>query len=233
MADKNSAAIESVYDSIVESLTDKGYRVVDKATAEKFSMQIAHTHDIDPVLNKAAAYGLLYHAEYTLYYKVNGILRDDSSLPGALMKVRAKIIDNTGSQIMSSKNAEASSTGLTMGDAVEKASASAGKKVIPSLMAVMEKGLDQRKSTGNIYTIVIDNVTEQDELEQFEEALEKSELVASVREMESGGGKTTFEFEYRGKRDKLDKEVTKAAKVIGWTLKKVRSEGNRSTWKNI
>src|SRR5262245_40958021 len=57
---------ESAYEGIVEHLTDKGYRVIDKASSEQCSLQIAATHDIDPVLNKAASFGLKFFAEYTI-----------------------------------------------------------------------------------------------------------------------------------------------------------------------
>ena len=50
----------NVYDGIVEYLTDKGYRIVDKASAEQCSLQIAATHDIDPLLNRAASFGLKF-----------------------------------------------------------------------------------------------------------------------------------------------------------------------------
>ena len=73
---KNDPEQESrlnVYEGLVEYMTDKGYRVVDKAAAEECSLQIAATHEIDPVLNKAASFGLKFFAEYTIFFKTTTI----------------------------------------------------------------------------------------------------------------------------------------------------------------
>jgi len=60
---------------------------------------------------------------------------------------------------------------------------------------------------------------------------EKFPLASQAREVESGGGITTFEARYKGKRDRLDRDVLRTARELGWVLKKVRAEGARSTWK--
>ena len=72
-----------------------------------------------------------------------------------------------------------------------------------------------------------------EQIAQFTEMFEKFPLATGAKEVESGGGKTTFEATYKGKRDQLDRDVIRTAKELGWTLKKVRAEGARSTWKRL
>ncbi len=49
--------------------------------------------------------------------------------------------------------------------------------------------------------------------------------------MESGGGKTTFEAEYKGRREDLGRDILRASVELGWKVTRVRAEGARSTWK--
>jgi len=84
---------------------------------------------------------------------------------------------------------------------------------------------------GSLYTVVVDGVDDADLIAAFTAKLEKFAAVTSAKEIESGGGKATFEAEYKGKRDQLDRDVLRAAKELNWKLKKVRAEGARSTWK--
>ena len=83
---------------------------------------------------------------------------------------------------------------------------------------------------GALYTIVIDGVHDPEQIASFTGMLEKFPLVRDAREVESGGGKTTFEATFKGKRDQLDRDVLRASRELGWTVKKVRAEGARSTW---
>src|SRR4051794_24091169 len=76
---KEKQSSESVYDGIVEQLTDKGFRVVDKASAEHCSIQIAATHEIDPDLNRAASFGLKFFAENIIFYKTTTFIKDNDS----------------------------------------------------------------------------------------------------------------------------------------------------------
>lgn len=221
----------SVYEGIVEHLADNGYRVVDKASAEQCSLQIAATHDIDPDLNKAAAFGLKYFAEYTVYFKTTTITKERDDSKGALVKANAKIIDNTSCQVLAAKSAEASSAGLTLGDAIDKAGRTAGKKLATVLAAAMEKNIASPGSGGRIYTIIVENSRGDSNLLALLTKLENTPAVIAIRESESGGGKATFEIIYKGKRDQLDREVLRSAAELGWSLRKIRSEGNRSTWK--
>ena len=147
----------SVYDGMVEYLTDKGYRIVDKASAEQCSMQIAATHDIDPVINKAASFGLKYFAEYTIFFKTSSIFKDLEESKGTLVRINAKVVDNTSSQIVASKTAESSSRGLTLDDATEKAGRAAGKKMAALLATTMEKFFRESGNAGRIYTIILES----------------------------------------------------------------------------
>jgi hypothetical protein len=223
----------SAYDGIVEYLTDKGYRIVDKASAEQCSIQIAATHDIDPVINKAASFGLKYFAEYTVHFKTSSIFKDLEESKGALVRITAKVVDNTSSQVVASKVAESSSGGLSLDDATDKAGRAAGKKLAALLGTAIEKYFHESGKAGRIYTVIIespDRDRDQDLLSILTK-LESNSSVAAARESESGGGKATFEISYRGKRDQLDRDLIKSAEELGWKLARIRSEGNRSTWK--
>ena len=221
----------SAYDGIVESLTDKGYRVVDKAAAEQCSIQIAATHDIDPVLNRAASFGLKFFAEYTVFFKTSTITKDRDDSKGALVRISAKVVDNTSCQVVTAKSAEASSGGLSVDDAIEKSGRTAGKKLAIALTSALENYFRTSGATGRTYTIVFENRDGDDNLLPILARLEQNSSVAAARETESGGGKSTFEVIYKGKRDQLDRDIIKAAGELGWKLHKIRAEGNRSTWK--
>lgn len=228
---KDKEFTEEIYNGIVESLTDKQFRVVDKAAADRFSMQQAETHEIDVDLNKAAAYGLKFQAEYTLFYNVSGIVREGAVGKSVLLNVKTQLIDNTRSQVITSKKVEQAGMGQTVNQALEKAAREGGKKIVNPMIDVLQKHWMDQQQNGAIYTIVIDGVEDPEQIAKFTEMFEKFPLSTSAKEVESGGGKTTFEATYKGKRDQLDRDVLRTAKELGWSLKKIRAEGARSTWK--
>lgn len=228
-SEKELAAQAGVYDSMVEYLTDRGYRVVDRAAAEKAAIQIAATHEIDPLLNKAAAYGLTFLAEYSIHFKTSTIVKDPDKGIGALVRVSAKIIDNTGARIISAKLAEASSSGHTTEDAIDKAARSAGKKLTEQLSRGLEQYVVQNGNEGRTVTMVFEGREAQ--TERLIALLEKNKSVAAVKEVEAGGGKATLEIICKSRRDQLERELLRLASQQGIPLQKIRSEGNRSTWK--
>lgn len=228
---KGKDFVDEIYNGIVEALTDRQFRVVDKKTSEKFSQQVAETHEIDVDLNKAAAFGLQYHAEYTLYYNVSGEVKEGVVSTGVKLRVKSQLIDNTRSQIVTSKVVEVTGSGQTLNNALEKAGRDGGKKVVIPMLDVIQKSWMEMQQSGSLYTVVIDGVDDPEEIAKFTEKFEKFPMVNSAKEVESGGGKSTFEAEYKGKRDQLDRDVLRVCKELGWTMKKIRSEGARSTWK--
>lgn len=223
-------AQNSAYESMLEFLTERGYRVVDRQSAEQASIQIAATHEIDPLLNKAAAVGLKFFSEYTIYFRTTTTIKDPDKGIGALVRVTAKIVDNTSAQVISAKSAELSSTGHTRDDAIEKAARGAAKKTIDQLSAHFDQHLAQTSLGGRTVTIIIEGGSAK-KLQRFQTSLEHNPNVAAIREIEAGGGKHTFEIICKIRRDQLDREILKAAAEQGWGLIKIRSEGNRSTWK--
>lgn len=218
------------FDSMLEFLTDRGYRVVDRQSAEQASMQIAATHEIDPLINKAAAVGLTFFSEYTVYFRTSTIVKDPEKGVGALVRVSAKVVDNTSAQVISAKSAEQSSTGHTRDDAIEKASRGAAKRTIQQLMALFDQHQMQSNLGGRTVTVIIEGGSAK-KMQRFQANLERNAAVAAIREVEAGGGKNTFEIICKIRRDQLDRELLKAAAEQGWSLTKIRSEGNRSTWK--
>ncbi|GEM_PF-1205526 len=226
---KEQPAQGAVYDSMVEYLTEHGYRVVDRAAAEQASIQIAATHEIDPLLNKAAAYGLKFLAEYTIHFKTATLVKDPDKGIGALVRISAKIVDNTGARIITAKHAEASSTGYATDDAIEKAARTAGKKLTEQLTTALERHVAQLGAEGRTLTMVFDG--QEAQAARISALLEKSPAVAAIKEVECGGGKTTVEIISRVRRDQLERDMLKLVSLQGITLSKIRSEGNRSTWK--
>ena len=228
---KNKDFIDEIYNGIVESLTDKQFRVVDKASSEKFAQQVAATHEIDVDLNQAAAFGLKYNAEYTLLYSVSGEVKEGAVNVGVRLRIKTQLIDNTRSQVVTSKMIEQVSSSQSIENALEKAARDGGKKIVNPMIEVIQKNWMDMQQNGSMYTIVLDGVDDAEEIASFTALFEKFPLVNDAKELESGGGKTTFEATYKGKRDQLDRDVIRAAKELGWTVKKVRAEGARSTWK--
>lgn len=228
---KDKEFTDEIYNGIVESLTDKQFRVVDKSSAEKFAMQQAETHEIDVDLNRAAAYGLKFHAEYTLFYSVSGIVREGAIGKSVLLNVKTQLIDNTRSQVITSKKVEQAAMGQTVEQALEKAARDGGRKIVNPMIDVLQKHWMDQQQNGAMYTIIIDGVDDPEEIARFTEMFEKFPLATGAKEVESGGGKTTFEATYKGKRDQLDRDVIRTAKELGWSMKKIRAEGARSTWK--
>lgn len=225
--------IDEIYGGIVEGLTDKQFRVVDKAAAERFAKEVAATQGIDVDLNKAAAYGLKYNAEYTLLYTVSGDVREGAIGNSVKLRIKTQLIDNTRSQVVTSKSIESTSSAQSKGDALEKAARDGGKKVVAPMIEVVKKNWEDMQQNGFPYTIILDGIDNPEEIAQFSEMLENFPLVNSAKEVESGGGKTTFEATYRDKRDLLDRDIIRAAKELGWTVKKVRAEGAFSSWKRV
>lgn len=228
--EQETAAMSSVHDAMLELLTDRGYRVVDRQAAEQASLQIAATHEIDPLLNKAAAYGLKFLAEYTIYFRTSTIVKDPDKGAGALVRVSAKIVDNTSAQVITSKSAEASSTGHTGEDAVDKAARTAAKKTTELLVVGLDSYLAQSGSGGRTFIMVLEGRDSQIATRLLP-LLERNPSIAAVKEVEAGGGKATLEIISKIRRDQLDRELLKASETLGWRLQKIRSEGNRSTWK--
>jgi len=228
---KNKDFVEEIYNGIVETLTDKQFRVVDKASSEKFAQQVAATHEIDVDLNQAAAFGLKYNAEYTLLYSVSGTVKEGAVSKGVTLRIKTQLIDNTRSQVVTSKVVEQASSAQTLESALEKAARDGGKKIVNPMIEIVQKNWMDQQQNGSLYTVVIDGVDDPEEIGKFTGMFEKFPLVNDAKEVESGGGKTTFEATYKGKRDQLDRDVIRAAKELGWTVKKIRAEGARSTWK--
>lgn len=229
VSEKEAVAQSGVYDSMVEFLTDRGYRVVDRQAAEQAAMQIAATHEIDPVLNKAASYGLKFLAEYTIHFKTTTIVKDPEQGIGALVRVSAKVVDNTGARIITAKSAEASSTGHSPEDAMEKAARAAGKKVIEQLAKGIENHIAKNGNEGRTLTMVFEG--REQSLTRLLHTIEQLPTVAAAKETESGGGKATLEIICKARRDQFERDLLKTASQQGLQLQKIRSEGTRSTWK--
>lgn len=130
--------VEEIYNGIVESLTDKQFRVVDRQAAVRFAEQVSDTHDIDLDVNRAAAFGLKYQAEYTLYFNVIGDLTESATAKGARLRIKGQLIDNTRSQVITNKIVESAATAQTHDLALERAAREGGKQVVNPMLETIK-----------------------------------------------------------------------------------------------
>ena len=227
------AFFDNTYGSIVDVLSENGFEVIDKRTAEKFSIQVADSHDIDVDINKAAAFGLKHQAELILYYQAVGVGIEGEDASAAKLYIRTELINATTARVLASKKVDALAGASTIEEALLASADEAGKKVAAVTMEVIKKTWKRERAMGSTYIFVVDGVDDADDMGAFKEKMKSFPEMDGVRERESGGGKTTFEVKYRGSNDEVKSYVQKSAKALGWKLKLVRSEGNRSTWKKL
>lgn len=228
------AFFDNSYGAIVEVLADKGFDVIDKASAQKFSVQVAETHEMDLDTNKAALYGLKYHADLVLYYQTVGIGRQGYwNYTGGAAKIflRAQLINPSTSRVVASKDVESSSHAGTLQEALYRAAKDVGHKISNVMIDSIKKSWKREKSGAGTFIIVLDGVAEIDDVTSFKDALKAVPGMENIRERESGGGKTTFEIKSGSSADAVKSAINKTGKQLGWTLKLIRSEGARSTWK--
>lgn len=225
---------DNSYGAIVDVLTEKGFDVIDKTSAQKFSIQVAETHEIDIDTNKAAAYGLKYNADLVLYYQTVGIGREgywQYSGSAAKIFLRAQLINPTTSRIIASKDVESGSYAGTIQEALYRAAKDVGHKISAVMVESIKKNWKREKAGAGTFIIVLDGVSEVDEISSFKDALKSLPGMENIRERESGGGKTTFEIKSGSSADAVKSAINKTGKQLGWSLKLIRSEGSRSTWK--
>lgn len=228
------AFFDNSYGSIVDLLVEKGFDVIDKTSAQKFSIQVAETHQIDIDTNKAAAYGLKYNADLVLYYQTVGIGREGHwAYSGSAAKIflRAQLINPTTSRILASKDVESGSYAGTIQEALYRAAKDVGQKISVVMIDSIKKNWKREKSGAGTFIIVLDGVSDIDEINSFKEGLKATPGLENTRERESGGGKTTFEIKSGSSADTVKSAVNRVGKQLGWALNLVRSEGARSTWK--
>lgn len=226
------AFFDNSYGAIVEVLTEKGFDVIDKASAQQFSLQVADTHEMDLDVNRAAAYGLRYHADLVLYYQTVGVGKEGYYSGGAAkIFLRAQLINPSTSRVVASKDVESGSHAGTIQEALYRAAKDVGHKIGLVMTESIKKSWKREKSGAGTFVVVLDGVSDVDEVASFKAALQAVPGLGNIRERESGGGKTTFEIKSGKTADDVKSAVNKAGKQLGWVLKLVRSEGARSSWK--
>lgn len=228
------AFFDNSYGAIVDVLVEKGFDVIDKTSAQRFSIQVAETHEMDIDTNRAAAYGLKYNADLVLYYQTVGIGREGYwhySGGAAKIFLRAQLINPTTSRIIASKDVESGSYAGTLQEALYRSAKDVGHKISLVMIDSIKRNWKREKSGAGTFIIVLDGVSEVDEITSFKDALKRISGMEKIRERESGGGKTTLEIKSGSSADAVKSAVNTVGKQLGWSLKLVRSEGSRSTWK--
>jgi hypothetical protein len=227
------AFFDNSYGSMVDALVEHGFDVIDKKSAESFAMQVADSHEIDADVNKAAAYGLKYHADLIIYYQTVGIVSEGYSGGGAKMFLRAQLINPTTSRVISSKDVESQAYAGSLQEALYRAAKDVGAKISKVMIESAKKNWKKEKSGGGTFIVVLDGVDDAEEIASFRDKLKSFPDMDNTRDRESGGGKTTLELKFGGSADEVKSAVIKASKELGWKLKLVRAEGSRSTWKRL
>lgn len=225
------AFFDNSYGSMVDVFVERGFDVIDKKSSEQFAMQVADTHEIDVDVNKAAAYGLKYNADLIVYYQTVGVGKEGYSGSGAKMFLRAQLINPSTSRIISSKDVESQAFAGTMQEALYRAAKDVGSKVSNVMIESIKKNWKREKSGDGTFIVVLDGVDDAEEIASFRDKLKSYPDMDNTRDRESGGGKTTIEIKFGGSADDVKSAVIKASRELGWTLKLVRAEGSRSTWK--
>ncbi len=228
------AFFDNSYGAIVDLLAEKGFDVIDKSSAQKFSIQVAETHEMDIDTNKAALYGLKYNADLVLYYQTVGIGRYGYwNYTGGSAKIflRAQLINPTTARVVASKDVESASYAGTIQEALYRAAKDVGHKISAVMIESIKKSWKREKAGAGTFIVVLDGIAELDDIISFKNTLKAIPGMENIRERESGGGKTTIEIKSGSTADAVKSAVNNTAKQLGWSLKLVRSEGSRSTWK--
>jgi len=226
------AFFDNSYGAIVEVLTERGFDVIDKSSAQQFSIQVADSHELDLDVNRAAAYGLKYHADLVLHYQTVGVGKEGYYSGGAArIFLRAQLINPSTSRVIASKDVESGSHAGTIQEALYRAAKDVGYKVGVVMVDSIKKNWKREKAGAGTFIIVLDGVSEVDEINSFKAALQSTPGLENVRERESGGGKTTLEIKSGKSADEVKSAVNTTGKQLGWSLRLIRSEGARSTWK--
>jgi len=225
------AFFDNSYGSMVDVFVERGFDVIDKKSSEQFAVQVADTHEIDVDVNKAAAYGLKYHADLIVYYQTVGIGKQGYNGGGAKMFLRAQLINPTTSRIISSKDVESQAYAGSLQEALYRAAKDVGQKISTVMIDSIKKSWKREKSGGGTFIVVLDGVDDAEEIMAFRDKLKSFPDMNNTRDRETGGGKTTIEIKFGGSADDVKSAVLKASRELGWKLKLIRAEGSRSTWK--
>ncbi len=140
------------------------------------------------------------------------------------------MINPSTSRVVASKDVDSSSHAGTLQEALYRSAKDVGHKISNVMIDSIKKSWKREKSGAGTFIIVLDGVAEIDDVTSFKDALKAVPGMENIRERESGGGKTTFEIKSGSSADAVKSAINKTA-TLGWTLKLIRSEGARSTWK--
>ncbi len=227
------AFFDSSYGSMVDVFVERGFEVIDKRSAEQFAIQIADTHEINTDINRAAAYGMKYHADLIIYYQTIGIGRQNYSSGGAKMFMRAQLINPSTSRIIASKDVESLAYAGSLQEALYRSAKDVGQKISLTMIESIKKNWKREKAGAGTFILVLDGVDDAGEIASFRDRLKSYPDMNNTRDRESGGGKTTIEIRFGGTSEDVKNAVLQASSELGWKLKLIRSEGNRSTWKRL
>jgi len=227
------AFFDNSYGAMVNVFVERGFEVIDKKSAEAFAIQVADTHDIDVDVDKAAAYGLKYHADLIVYYQTAGIGAETEEGGAAGVFLRAQLINPTTSRILSSKDVESRIQSGSLQEALYLAAKDAGAKISQVMIESIKRNWEKERAGGGTFIVVLEGVDDAEQVSSFRDRLRSYPDMDNTRDRESGGGVTTIEVKFSGTADEVKSAVLKASKEMGWKLKLVRSEGSRSTWKRL
>ncbi len=225
----------AAYGGAVKALADKGFDVIDKTTSDAFT-----TEKVDLLgtsLARAAMYGLRHNADYVFVLDPQELdvtsAADTLPVNPAVLKIRkfrvqAQVINTTTAGILGNEEPAAVKTRDDFAPEVRNMTAGAVDQLV--LRAVAHWG--DWLLNGEKFVLALEGAGDDYEhLMSFQDAVEKIEYITGVEKRQSGGNLAEFDVRYKGRVGQLEREVYKAMKAVGWSMKLERQEGSRMIWR--
>ncbi len=225
----------AAYGGAVKSLADKGFDVIDKTTSDAFT-----TEKVDLLgtsLQRAAMYGLRHNSDYVFVLDPQELdvtsAADTLPVNPAVLKIRkfrvqAQVINTTTAGILGNEEPPAVKTRDDFAPEVRNMTGGAVDQLV--LRAVAHWG--DWLLNGEKFVLALEGAGDDYEhLMSFQDAVEKIEYITGVEKRQSGGNLAEFDVRYKGRVGQLEREVYKAMKAVGWSMKLERQEGSRMIWR--
>ena len=215
----HSGTAKETYNGMEEYLTDKQFDVVDKGYSQQFVEQQKDILNIDLAVEKAAKYALKHKAEYVILFEVESKAHDQV----ANVVSSARIIHVSTSRVLSNKRG----SGFAQGRDYNRAGRRAGLDTIKEAMSVVLENMIERGKSGQVFSVEMDGIKDEDLMYDLEEVLEKSPGVTSLDERTFDGKRVVMEIRFMEKASKLKRLISKQSRKVGMKLKTISSSDTK------